>query len=67
MVPPVGGVCKAAVQVKVVPLIVEFKTTLLVPALQMVCDEAEPIGFGLTVTSTVNGVPGHPAAVGVTV
>ena len=59
MVPPVGVVCIAAVQVKVLPAtgVLELKATLVVPALQMVCGEAEPTGTGLTVTSTVNGVP----------
>ena len=57
MVPPVGGVCMAAVHVKVVPLIVEFKVISLVPALQMVCGEAEPTGVGFTVTVIVYGEP----------
>jgi hypothetical protein len=48
--------CTAAVQVKVVPTIVEFSVTLLVPPLHSDCGDAEPTGVGLTlnVTSWVN-------------
>ena len=56
-----------AVQVNVVPLTVEFKATLVAVLLQIVCGEAEPIGVGSTVTSTVNAEPAQPLAVGVTV
>ena len=56
-----------AVQVNVVPLTVEFKATLVTVLLQIVCGEADPIGVGFTVTSTVNAEPAHPLAVGVTV
>ena len=59
MVPPVGVVCIAAVQVKVLPAsgVLELKAMIAVPALQMVWAVAEPTGTGLTVKSTVNGVP----------
>ena len=67
IVPPAGTVWIAAVQVNVVPATVELNATLDAVALQIVCGEAEPTGVGLTVTSTVNAAPGHPAAVGVTV
>ena len=67
MVPPAGMVWIVAVQVNVVPATVELNATLEVAALQIVCGEAEPTGVGLTVTSTVNAAPGHPAADGVTV
>ena len=56
-----------AVQVNVVPLTVELKATLVAVLLQIVCGEAEPTGVGSTVTSTLNGEPMHPLAVGVTV
>ena len=55
------------VHVNVVPLTVEFKATLVVDPLQIVCGEADPIGVGFTVTSTVNAAPAQPLAVGVTV
>ena len=69
IVPPAGMDCIAAVQVNVVPATVEFNATLVVPPLQIVCDEgvAEPTGVGLTVISTVNAAPGQPLADGVTV
>jgi hypothetical protein len=51
--PPLGGVWTAAVHVKVVPAIVEFKAILLATPLQMVCAVAEPTGFGFTVTVMV--------------
>ena len=56
-----------AVQVNVVPLTVEFKATLVVAPLQIVCEEADPIGVGLTAISIVNAAPAQPLAVGVTV
>ena len=39
----------AAVQLNVVPPTVEFKSTLEVVPLQIVCGDAEPVGVGLTV------------------
>ena len=69
MVPPAGMVWIAAVQVNVVPATVELNATLVVAALQIVCDEgvAEPTGVGLTVISTMKEAPGQPLAEGVTV
>ena len=49
IVPPKGDVCIAAVQLNVVPPTVEFKSTLEVVPLQIVCGDAEPVGVGLTV------------------
>jgi hypothetical protein len=57
----------AAFHVNVVPVTVEFKATLVVAPLQMVCPVAEPEGVGFTVTITEIGVPGQLLAVGVTV
>ena len=58
----------AAVQVNVLPGIVEFKITRVVAPLQVICGDADPDGLGFTVTSTVNVFPIHPAGdVGVTV
>jgi hypothetical protein len=57
----------AAVQVKVLPVTVEFNATLLAVLPQMVCGEAEPTGVGLTVTFTVKGEPAQPPLLGVTV
>lgn len=65
IVPPVGVVMMAAVQVKIVPLTDELNATLVAVALQIVCGEAEPNGLGFTVTSTVKDTPVHPLAVGV--
>ncbi len=48
IVPPVGVVRIAAVQVNDVPVTVEFNATLVIPPLQMVCGDAEPTGVGLT-------------------
>ena len=59
--------CNAAVHVKVVPLTFEFNATEVATPLHLVCAVADPVGFGFTVTSTVNGVPAQPLAVGVTV
>ena len=69
MVPPVGTVWIAAVQVNVVPATVELNATLEVAKLQIVCDEgmAEPTGVGFTVTSTMKEAPGQALADGVTV
>ena len=69
IVPPAGMVCIAAAQVNVVPATVELNATLVVAALQIVCDEgvAEPTGVGFTVTSTVKNAPEQPLADGVTV
>ena len=53
---------------KVVPEIDEFNTILVVPPLQIVALVIVPAGFGLTVTSTVNGLPAQPdGEVGVTI
>ena len=50
------------------PGTVEFKITLVVAPLQIVCGDADPLGFGFTVTSTVNVFPIQPFGdVGVTV
>jgi hypothetical protein len=57
----------AAVHVKLVPATVEFKAMFVDDALQMVCALADPTGWGLTVTTTVSGVPTHPLAEGVIV
>ena len=67
IVPPAGVVMIAAVQVNVVPLIVELNATLVAVALQMVCGEAEPTGFGLTVTMSLMDDPEQPFAVAVIV
>ena len=57
----------AAVQVYVVPTIVELSATLVVPALHIDCAEAEPTDTGLTVT-VAEPVAVHPLpAVAVTV
>lgn len=67
IVPPAGVVVMAVVQLNVVPLTVEFNATLVAVALQIVCGEAEPTGFGLTVTMSVIDDPEQPFAVGVIV
>jgi hypothetical protein len=67
MLPPVGVEIIAEVQLYVVPLTVEFNVTFVGKPLQTVCVMAEPVGFGLTVTSTVKADPGQEFAVGVTV
>ena len=53
IVPPVGVVMMAAVQVNVVPLTVELNATLVAVALQIVCGDAEPTGNGFTVTAAL--------------
>ena len=57
----------AAVHVKAVPAMLEFNATDVCNPLHIVELDAEPVGFGFTVTATVNVEPAHPVAVGVTI
>jgi hypothetical protein len=59
----------ATVQLKVVPATLLVKAIPVVPPEQNVCEAGVAVttGVGLTVTTTVIGVPAHPAAVGVIV
>ena len=50
MVPPVGAVRIAAVQVNVEPATDELNATFVVPPLQMVCAAADTTGVAFTVT-----------------
>lgn len=67
--PPVALVAVGAPHAKVVPATDPLSEMLVVPPEQMFCDEGEASAFGtgLTFTVTVNVVPRHPAAEGVTV
>ena len=51
--------CTAAVQVKVVPLTVEFKATDVATPVHLVCAEADPTGIGFTVTLSALEVALH--------
>ena len=57
------------VQAKVVPVTLLLSATEVAVPEQIVCDAGVAVatGLGLTVTTTVTGVPGQPPAVGVTV
>ena len=55
VVPPVGVVCIAAVQVKPVLATVEFRDIAVVKPGQMVCGLADPTGIGLMTTWVVAG------------
>ena len=69
IVPPVGGVWIAAVQVNVVPVTLLDKAMEDEDPEQIVCEDGVAIaaGTGLTVISTVIVEPLHPLALGVTV
>jgi len=57
--------CKAAVQVKVAPLVAEFKATDVDTPLHLVCAVADPVGIGFTVIIPVAFTAPQPPANGI--